>query len=257
MNSDNCKFDCQAVFIEILRHWNDFMMKLGTRKCVIGISGGADSTVVAALAAKIHGPENVYGVMLPCGEQSDIEDSKAIIKLLGIKSLTINIGDAFSSIRDGVENNAIEVSDATRINLPPRLRTAALYAVAQSVGGVVINTSNLSEDTVGYCTLWGDDCGSYAPIQKLTKTEVIALGDWLGLPQQYTHKTPADGLQGSCDEERLGMKYADIDAFIREGKGDMVLKKQVWDKYAANKFKLDMVKLPGPEFDLPNHVVMQ
>lgn len=241
-------FDPAEAYTLIESHWQEWAKKFNDPKWVVGISGGKDSTVVAYLAAKIFGPENVYGVMMPNGLQHDIADSESVIRLTSIQSKLINVSDAFHSIRDAIENNGIEVSHDTVVNLAPRLRMAALYAVAQSVNGVVLNTSNLTEDILGYATLWGDTCGSYAPIQNLTVTEVIKLGEWLGIPENLIRKPPADGLQGVSDEEKLGMKYADVDRLIREDIGSDELRVKVAKKYCANKFKIDMIALDKPSF---------
>jgi len=194
MNYKKYEFDAEKAYNAIRSDWKDFMSGIGTDKVVVGISGGKDSTVVAYLAASVFGSKNVYGVMMPCDGQKDIDDSKEVIRLTGINSVTIDIGDAYRSILDSVENNSIEVSEDSRINTAPRIRMSALYAVAQSVGGIVANTSNLTEDVLGYATLWGDSVGSYAPIQHLTVTEVIRLGEWFMVPDCLIRKVPADGL---------------------------------------------------------------
>ena len=133
---------------------------------------------------------------------------------------------------------------------------STLFAVAQSVNGIVLNTCNLTEDILGYNTLFGDDSGSFAPIKRLTVTEVIKLGDWLGIPYELTHKTPVDGLQPLSDEEKLGMKYSDVDEFIRTGRynGNTELKDKIMNMYKKNRFKTLIVDLPCPEFNMPNHV---
>ena len=139
-------------------------------------------------------------------------------------------------------------SEDTITNMPARLRMTALFAVAQSLGGIVLNTSNRSENVVSFATLYGDHAGSYAPIQNLTVTEVMQLGDWLGLPRHLVHKTPIDGLQPLTDEDKLGVSYADIDKVIREDKGSNAIKEKVWEYYKRGKFKLRMVQMEGPAF---------
>ena len=225
----------------------------------VSLSGGKDSTVVAALAARIFGKENVIGVMMPNGTQADIADSEEVCKFLGIGAVTVNIGSAYEELLGEVVFGALKplgvesASYDTETNLPARLRMSALYAVAQSVGGAVLNTCNLSEDTVGYATLYGDNAGSYAPLQGLAVTEVKALGDWLGLPHRLVHKVPVDGLQPKTDEEKLGFTYDALDRFIRKGEGADSFKDLIRALYRKNRFKTDMVRLPGPKFEfLPN-----
>lgn len=221
-------------------------------KVVIGISGGKDSSVVAAICAKAIGPENVIGVMMPNGEQKDIADSQSLIAHLGIKSTTVNIGNAFNDLCNDI-NLGVELSYDTKTNLPARLRMSTLYAVAQTVGGFVANTCNLSEDTVGYATLYGDNAGSFAAISKLTTEEVMEIGDDLGLPFELVHKVPIDGLQPKTDEDKLGFTYHEVNELIRKGiKGPHFEK--IMDMYRKNKFKLDIVRIPYFDPHLPNAI---
>lgn len=221
-------------------------------KVVLGISGGKDSSVVAAICAKAIGPENVIGVMMPNGEQKDIADSQSLIAHLGIKSTTVNIGNAFNDLCNAI-NLGVELSYDTKTNLPARLRMSTLYAVAQTVGGFVANTCNLSEDTVGYATLYGDNAGSFAAISKLTTEEVMEIGDDLGLPFELVHKVPIDGLQPKTDEDKLGFTYHEVNELIRKGiKGPHFEK--IMDMYRKNKFKLDIVRIPYFDPHLPNAI---
>ena len=231
-------------------------------KVVIGISGGKDSSVVAAICAKAIGPENVIGVMIPCGIQKDIADSQKLIDFLGIKSTTVNIGNAFNDLCNAI-NLGVELSYDTMTNLPARLRMSTLYAVAQTVGGFVANTCNLSEDYApgGYATLFGDNAGSFAPIQDMTVSEVIEVGEDLGLPYNLLHKTPIDGLQPLSDEEKIakqtgieGWTYARFDKLIRGEKHDFTPEEvEILRKGAqAGKFKRDIVQIPKFKTHRPN-----
>lgn len=231
-------------------------------KVVIGISGGKDSSVVAAICAKAIGPENVIGVMMPNGIQKDIGDSQKLIDFLGIKSTTVNIGNAFNDLCNAI-NLGVELSYDTKTNLPARLRMSTLYAVAQTVGGFVANTCNLSEDYApgGYATLFGDNAGSFAPIQDMTVSEVIEVGEDLGLPYNLLHKTPIDGLQPLSDEEKIakqtgieGWTYARFDKLIRGEKHDFTPEEvEILRKGAqAGKFKRDIVQIPKFKTHQPN-----
>ena len=231
-------------------------------KVVIGISGGKDSSVVAAICAKAIGPENVIGVMMPCGIQKDIGDSQKLIDFLGIKRTTVNIGNAFNDLCNAI-NLGVELSYDTKTNLPARLRMSTLYAVAQTVGGFVANTCNLSEDYApgGYATLFGDNAGSFAPIQDMTVSEVIEVGEDLGLPYNLLHKTPIDGLQPLSDEEKIakqtgikGWTYARFDKLIRGEKHDFTPEEvEILRKGAqAGKFKRDIVQIPKFKTHRPN-----
>lgn len=242
-------FTPELAFGEIRQHWREWDTKVKPKTYVVGISGGIDSTCVAALACKIFGKDRVVGVSLPCDGQADMEDVNSAFAFLGIRRLTIDIGDAFASLKNGIENNGVELTDVCKTNMPARLRMTMLYGVAQSLGGVVVNTCNRSESVLGNDTLFGDDCGSYAPIQKLTKTEVKVIAAWLGVPDELVNKTPVDGLQPLTDEERLGITYAKVDDYIRStGPVSIEEERLILDKFTKNKFKMEIVRIPGPEF---------
>lgn len=249
-------FKVEEALGEIERHWREWAKATGARRWVVGVSGGVDSSVVLALACRFFGFENVIGVMLPKGTQKDIGDSRRIIEHTGASPLTINVEGCVNEIVTQMLSVGMPITGLVDINLPPRIRLAALYAVAQSAKAMVLNTSNLSEDMLGYATLWGDTCGSYAPIQALTKTEVMELADAIGVPHDLGHKTPADGLQDKSDEERLGLTYADVDRFIRTGEASDHVRATSLRLYRANRFKLEMIRLPGPKFTgwYPNHI---
>ena len=242
-------FTPELAFKEIKQHWKAWDKNVKPKTYVIGISGGIDSTCVAALACKIFSKNRVVGVSLPCDGQKDMDDVNNAFAFLGIRRLTIDIGDMFSFGKNAIENNGLEVNDVCKTNMPARLRMTMLYGVAQSLNGVVVNTCNRSESALGNDTLFGDDCGSYAPIQKLTKTEVKEIAAWLGVPNELVNKTPIDGLQPLTDEERLGITYAKIDDYIRStGPISKAEENLIISKFIKNKFKLDIVKIPGPEF---------
>ena len=202
-----------------LLEWMDQQMTLCHGKtAVIGISGGKDSSTVAALAVAAYGRENVYGVLMPNGVQPDIDYSQALVEHLQIPHCTINIHDAVQGVLQEMEKAGLTPSRQTRVNLPSRIRMATLYAVAQTVpDGIVINTSNLSEDWVGYCTIYGDSAGAFSPLGMYTTEEVIALGRVLGLPEKFLVKAPSDGLTGLTDEDNLGFTYHAVNEYVRRG----------------------------------------
>ncbi len=210
---------------------------------VLGVSGGKDSSVVAALCVEALGKDRVIGVTMPNGVQPDINDSFRLIQHLGIRSYNVNIGAAYEALMAEVKEQlgaqGTEVSSQTVINMPPRLRMTALYAVSQSQNGRVANTCNLSEDWVGYSTRYGDAAGDFAPLGGLTVQEVIAVGLELGLPRDLVVKTPSDGLCGKTDEDNLGFTYAALDQYIRTGVcDDPATKALIDDKHRKNLFKL-------------------
>ena len=254
MNTSTYHFNAQSVFQDIEAHFRLWSAEVGAEQFVVGISGGKDSAVVAALLARIFGPEHVLGVLLPNGLQADIRDAREVVQLLGIRSLEVNIRPCVSALLDELRPRC-DISESCLINLPARLRMSALFAIAQcEPHAFVVNTSNLSEDIVGYATQFGDNAGCYAPIQSLTVTEVRALGDWLGLPAHLVHKTPADGLQQCSDEERLGFTYAELDRLIRLDAGSAGFREKVQHLYRINRYKQDIVQMPHPLFPFPNFV---
>ena len=224
---------------------------------IIGISGGKDSSVVAALCVEALGKDRVIGVLMPNGKQADIEDSIDLVEHLGVPFTQVNILDGYNGIIENIDNmyiqqpdgsrrgSFINISEQTKINLPPRLRMATLYAISQSINGRVANTCNLSEDYVGYSTRWGDSVGDFSPLANLTSDEVVAIGDVLGLPHELTHKTPSDGLCGKTDEDNLGFTYEALNKYIRTGEcDDNVAKEKIDWLHKKNMFKMQ----PIPSF---------
>lgn len=214
---------------------------------VLGISGGKDSSVCAALCAEALGAERVIGVTMPNGAQPDIDDSFRLIGHLGIRKYHVNVGPAFEALMKEVEEQlGGPASRQTRINMAPRLRMTALYAISQSNNGRVVNTCNLSEDWVGYSTRYGDAAGDFSPLGGLTVQEVVAVGKVLGLPLDLVEKAPSDGLTGLTDEDNLGFSYAVLDKYIRTGVcEDPQTKARIDHKHVTNLFKLK----PIPHFD--------
>lgn len=218
---------------------------------VIGISGGKDSTVAAALCVEALGKDRVVGVMMPNNGQSDLDDAIRVAIHLGIEYRICDIGLAVLNTRlaaavpSGMGGKAIELSEQALINLPPRIRMTTLYAISQSINGRVVCTDNLSESYIGYSTRWGDNIGDFAPLANYTASEVVAIGDALGLPFELTHKIPSDGLCGQTDEDRFGFTYEQLDTYIRTGKCDNPeVELSIITKYLNNRFK--RIDIPHP-----------
>lgn len=215
---------------------------------VVGISGGKDSTIVAALCVEALGKDRVFGVLMPNGIQKDISDSARVVKELGIQNIVVNISGAYSKLMAAVGAGLQDgVSEQTKVNLPPRLRMATLYAVAQSLpnGGRVANTCNKSEDYVGYSTKFGDSAGDFSPLANLTVHEVLQVGYELPIPRELVDKTPSDGLCGKTDEDNLGFTYAQLDSYIENGtSGIMSIDYAIERMHQRNLHKL----LPMPSY---------
>lgn len=208
---------------------------------VVGISGGKDSSIVAALCVKALGASRVIGVLLPNGEQYDIDKAHLLCDTLGIKKYVINIKDIYEASINELSKD-LSISEQTIINIQPRLRMTLLYAVSQSNNGRVANTCNYSEDYVGYSTRYGDSVGDFSPISCFTVTEVKQMGYVLGLPKELIEKVPSDGLCGSTDEDKLGFTYKELDEYIRLGIEPIPAKKERIDKlHKQNLFKLELM----------------
>lgn len=242
-------FDAKKVKNEIVEWMTAWFEENGNGcKAVVGVSGGKDSSVVAALCVAALGKDRVIGVLMPNGEQSDIKYSHMLCDHLGIENYTVNVGPAINGVLDSIHENAadIEVTEQATTNLPARIRMATLYAVSQSVNGRVANTCNLSEDWVGYSTKFGDAAGDFSPLSRLTVSEVKAIGRELGLPAELVDKTPSDGLCGKTDEMNLGFSYDVLDKYIRTGViEDEAVKVKIDSRHMKNLFKLQ----PMPCFE--------
>lgn len=216
---------------------------------VLGISGGKDSSVAAALCVEALGKDRVIGVLMPCGEQHDIDCAYKLVDYLGIKYYVVNIKDAVDGIKNSMPKD-LSLSPQSITNLPPRVRMATVYAISQSCNGRVVNTCNLSEDWVGYSTRYGDAAGDFSPMCNLTVHEVKEIGRKLHLPDELVDKVPIDGLCGKTDEDNLGFTYAELDRYIRTGEiNDMQKKSRIDDLHRKNAFKLQLMPSFKPEFD--------
>lgn len=241
-------FEVKKITNECIEWIREFFNENGPDcNAIVGISGGKDSSTVAALCVEALGKDRVIGVLMPCGEQADIDCSERLVEHLGIKSYTINIKSAVDSVVKSMPKD-FDLTAQTLTNLPARIRMTTLYAVAQSNNGRVSNNCNLSEDWVGYSTLFGDAAGDFSPLSHLTVTEVKQIAKFLKIPDDLVEKPPIDGLSGKTDEENLGFSYAVLDRYIREGKIDNPeTKKLIDERHKRNLFKLK----PMPSYN-PN-----
>ena len=255
-------FDADKV-VEYIVAWIQDWFERNGKNCnaVVGISGGKDSSIVAALCVRALGKDRVFGVLMPNDTQYDIDVAYAVCKYLGIKYTTCNIKDAVQGVRFNLRNcvcdltGSTEITDQTLINLPARIRMATLYAISQSVNGRVANTCNLSEDWVGYATRYGDGAGDFSPLSNYTVTEVKAIGKALGLPDEFVYKVPTDGLCGKTDEMNLGFSYDILDRYIRTGICDNEEVKNKIDKlHKDNEFKLKIMD-SCLAFNVANYII--
>lgn len=229
-------FDAKKTKDECVQWIRDWFEKNG-KDCiaVIGISGGKDSTIAAALCVEALGKDRVYGVLMPDGYQ-ETDSSIAVVTYLDIDFEIANIENAIYEIDMSVQGY---LSEQAKINLPARVRMCTLYTISQSMNGRVVNTCNKSEDWVGYSTKYGDGAGDFSPLQNLLVREVKAIGYELGLPAELIEKTPDDGLCGKTDEENLGFTYETLDAYIGDGiEPPAAIKEKIDKLHQQNLFKL-------------------
>ena len=240
-------FDAVRVKNECVEWIREFFEQNGKGcNAVIGISGGKDSSVAAALCVEALGRDRVIGVLMPCGVQHDIDMALLLVNHLGIKHYIINVKDAIDGLMAAMPKE-LEISAQSKTNLPPRIRMSTLYAVSQSVNGRVVNTCNLSEDWVGYSTRYGDAAGDFSPMANLCVREVKEIGRVLGLPDVLVDKVPIDGLCGKTDEDNLGFTYETLDKYIRDGiEPDAATKEKIDRLHRMNQFKLQLM----PTFEL-------
>ncbi len=243
-------FDAVKIKDECVAWIRDFFDKNGAGcNAVLGISGGKDSSVTAALCVEALGADRVIGVLMPNGVQHDLNCSYDLVNHLGIKHYLVNIKDCYDGLVSAFPRE-LEMSEVTRTNISPRLRMATVYAVSQSCNGRVANTCNLSEDWVGYSTRYGDSVGDFSPLSRLTVQEVKEIGRVLGLPDHLVDKVPIDGLCGKTDEDNLGFTYAVLDRYIRTGEIDDEKTKELIDrKHKANLFKLQLMPCYEPNIE--------
>ena len=233
-------FDAVKVKDECVQWIRDFFKENGPDcNAVLGISGGKDSSIAAALCVEALGKDRVIGVLMPCGEQHDIDMAYMLVNHLDIKHYVVNIKDALEGLKGSMP---LELSTQSITNMPPRIRMTTLYAVSQSCNGRVVNTCNLSEDWVGYSTRYGDAAGDFSPLCNLTVQEVKEIGRLLNLPDVLVDKVPIDGLCGKTDEDNLGFTYAELDRYIRTGEiEDMAKKERIDTLHKRNLFKLQLM----------------
>ncbi|MBE5824287.1 MAG: NAD(+) synthase [Butyrivibrio sp.] len=240
-------FNAEAEIEHIVAWIRDWFANNGPKaNAVIGISGGKDSSIVAALLVKALGKDRVVGVLMPNGEQKDIADSKKVVEVLGIKHFIVNINPAVEGEYEALRAAGVEIGKDAIINTPPRIRMTTLYAVAQSLpeGGRVTNTCNRSEDWVGYSTKYGDAAGDFSPCSDYLVCEMLQIGDALGLPKELIHKTPSDGLSGMSDEDKLGFTYATLDHYVLTGEiEDQATKEKIDRLHRLNLHKLQTIPM--------------
>lgn len=236
----DAKEEIQHIIDEIKRYF----IKNGNKdtKAVIGISGGKDSTIAAALLCRALGPENVLGVLMPCGEQADITDSYQVVECLHIPHVEVNIGQAMEKLTEAIPGGLFGKNEVYYTNTPARLRMTTLYGIAALIGGRVINTGNKSELYIGYTTKYGDLAGDFAILKDYCVREILEIGDNLDeLPAHLIHKAPGDGMSGKTDEDNTGIPYDVLDAYLLDGVlPDYDTLRKIEERHTRNLHKRDI-----------------
>lgn len=232
----------------------EYVEKAGSKGVVIGNSGGKDSATVIALATKALGEEKVLTIGMPCkSKEKDLEDAKLVAKTFGVRLLEINLTDTYEKLEQEINEKIEEkLSDEAQINIKPRLRMIALYAIAQNHNYLVMGTGNLCEIMVGYTTKWGDNASDFNPIANFTVEEVLKIGEILGVPEQIIKKAPSDGLSEKSDEEKMGITYKEIAEYIETGKTTEEKMPLIEKRYVNSKHKRE--KIPTYNFDRKNYL---
>ena len=239
----NAELEIQNMIIEIKKY---FVQNGGeTTKAIIGISGGKDSTIAAALLVRALGAENVFGVLMPCGEQADIADSYKVVEYLHIPHVEVNIGQAMEQLTEAIPGGLFGKNEVYYTNTPARLRMTTLYGIAALVGGRVVHTGNASEMYVGYTTKFGDMAGDFSIFYDFYVREILAIGDALNLPTELVHKAPGDGMTGKTDEDNFGFTYGVLDAYLLDNETPSYeVLRLIEERHKRNAHKMRMLNIP-------------
>ena len=247
------KLICEAE--NAIKWIKEYVEMVNARGVVVGNSGGKDSATVIAMAIKALGKEKVLTVAMPCNSISeDLEDARLVAEKFGVNFITVDLTNSYNELENTI-NNALEnteLNKESKVNIKPRMRMTTLYAIAQSLGYLVIGTGNLCERMVGYTTKWGDSASDFNPIANFTVEEVLAIGEYLGVPDKIIHKAPNDGLGGQTDEEKMGITYKQIAEYIETGKTDIEAMKIIEKRNKDSKHKREPI--PIYEFDRKNYL---
>lgn len=239
----NAELEIQNMITEIKKY---FVQNGGeTTKAIIGISGGKDSTIAAALLVRALGAENVFGVLMPCGEQADIADSYKVVEYLHIPHVEVNIGQAMEQLTEAIPGGLFGKNEVYYTNTPARLRMTTLYGIAALVGGRVVHTGNASEMYVGYTTKFGDMAGDFSIFYDFYVREILAIGDALNLPTELVHKAPGDGMTGKTDEDNFGFTYEVLDAYLLDNETPSYeVLRLIEERHKRNAHKMRMLNIP-------------
>lgn len=223
----------------------EYVEKTNSKGIVIGNSGGKDSATVLAMAVKAIGKEKILAISMPCfSKENDFLDAKLVADTFDVKFIKIDISNCYKELEKEINLKIDdELSKEAIVNIKPRLRMTTLYGIAQTLGYLVIGTGNLCEAMVGYTTKWGDNSSDFNPIGNFTVSEVLEIGKMLNVPEKVLLKAPSDGLGTQTDEEKMGIKYSQIEEMIETGNTDEKAKKEIIKRYNSSKHKRSTVPI--------------
>lgn len=242
-------FNAEQETEKIIEFIRNYYKNNNLKGAVVGISGGKDSGVVAGLFSKALGPENVIGVTMPCHSNTeDMQDAKLVAEHFNFELINIDLTKTYDSFKNEIKKLDVEEDKLidSDINIKPRLRMSTLYYVAAMYSKIkrgtyiVAGTSNKSELYVGYFTKGGDSVSDIRVISDLTVSEVIKVGEVIGVPNKVLYKTPSDGLSGKSDEEKLGVTYFDIENYINGEEQDTITKEKIEHLNKSTRHKFDI-----------------
>lgn len=240
--------DWQTV-VPKLRDWlRQKVAEAGAQGLVLGLSGGIDSAVAAALCKQAF-PQHSLGVIMPCYSiPQDEEDARLVAEHLGLETRTVILDPVFTTFLkqlSGEDYSEANKRDLAVANIKPRLRMATLYFFASRLGYLVVGTGNRSEIMIGYFTKYGDGGADLLPLANLLKAEVKELARYLGLPRRIIEKSPSAGLwDGHKDEVELGISYEELDRYLMSGKGSDRVKSIVNELIKRSEHKRCMPPTP-------------
>ena len=234
---------------EAIEWIKEYVDNSGAKGVIVGNSGGKDSATVIAMSVKALGKEKVVTVSMPCNSiNTDYDDAKLVADTFGVRFIKNDLTEIYTKLEKQLNNSTQklginELTKEAQINIKPRLRMVTLYAIAQTLGYLVIGTGNLCEAMVGYTTKWGDNSADFNPIGNFTVDEVLEIGKMLEVPEKILEKAPNDGLGGLTDEEKMGIKYSQIAEMIETGNTDEKAKQEILKRYNNSKHKRKLVPI--------------
>ena len=231
---------------DIEKFLKNYLENNGMNTYVLGVSGGVDSSLCAALARNAVGKDKLHCLIVPIDSaKEDIEDALTLVKDLDLKYDIIDASETFHTYLKDFEKCCMSFDRSTLGNLKARMRMSILYAVAQNERGLVIGTDNADERCVGYFTKYGDGACDILPIAHLVKAEVVEASKILGIRTSLAERVPTAGLyEGQTDEKEMGVSYKDLDAYVLGKEVNETAKKRIQYLERISEHKRKPIPMP-------------